>query len=253
MHPMSPSRRSTYRAPPTPVPALRHRDGLALLLPVPLHMYSGTVVVLCTKPLQPLIALLPPSAEPRVGLDEVTPTVHIGMERSTIARPVTLEMGAPEVNVKRIWLVLPFVMAACDRVTDTGPIVVPMSIGGNWSFSVNVSNAEVSVSCQIEGTMSVRQAAYGIANSAWGLAACTDHSETYTQEVDWDINEGSVYGTEVSFRDLQCIYMGSGSGSPRINQLSGNVACTGPQANALWSAFKNYTFVGTWQASRYGP
>jgi len=148
-----------------------------------------------------------------------------------------------EVTMKRFWLVLPLVATACGGNSSTGPSG-PMSIAGTWSFSVNVSNSGLSTSCTAQGQVTINQNSSQFNGTYSDASTCTGPGGTTSSNNAGNISGGQISGSQVSFSDDGgCNYTGTGSGSP-VNRLSGNVSCTYAISG------QNYTFSGTWQASK---
>ena len=133
-------------------------------------------------------------------------------------------------------------LVACGG-SSTGPSG-PMSLAGVWSLTVNVSNAALSTSCSAQGQASINQNGSQLGGTYSDAQTCTGPGGTASGNAAGSITGGQTSGSQVSFSDDGgCNYTGTGSGSP-ANRMGGNASCT------FASGGQNYTFAGTWQATR---
>ena len=137
------------------------------------------------------------------------------------------------------------VLTACGGGGDSGGPSTPVDIDGTWNYSVTVSNSTVQVSCNTTGTMVINQAGDQATGTYSGQGECNGPGgSTGQQPVAGNVSGGKINGNKVSFGDQEgCSYSGTASGTP-TNAMGGNASCVvGVQGT-------NYTFRGTWSASR---
>jgi hypothetical protein len=143
-------------------------------------------------------------------------------------------------------LVLPvllFTIAACGG-DSSGPSDAPLSLAGSWNLQANVSNSGLQVSCVLVGQVSIAQSGEqfnGQASNTQGQCTGPGGSEPFTG--DGPLSGGSINGSQVSYTDGICSYVGTASGSP-VNLIQGNVGCNFPIQGT------NVPMNGTWQLSR---
>ena len=123
-----------------------------------------------------------------------------------------------------------FAIAACGG-DSSGPSDSTVSIGGNWNLQANVSNSGLQVSCVLVGQVSITQ------------CQCTGPGGSAPFTGDGPLSGGSIDGSQVSYTDGICSYVGTVSGSP-VNLIQGNVSCNFPIQGT------NVPMNGTWQLSR---
>lgn len=134
------------------------------------------------------------------------------------------------------------VIAGCggDSTAPSGPV----SIGGIWSLSANISNQPLATSCQASGTITVNQSGTSFSGTTTGTTVCTGPGGTQTGSAAGTVSGGQISGSSISFiDDSGCNYQGTVSGNP-ANRVQGSVTCT------LAINGTAYQFTGTWQASR---
>jgi hypothetical protein len=135
------------------------------------------------------------------------------------------------------------VVAACggsDKATG------PTNISGAWQYSDGVSNGQLSVSCTSNAAVNISQnGATFTGTISSGSQNCTGPGGTFSSSLaGLTIGGGQINGSSVTFTDGGgCSYTGTISGNPS-NRISGNETCVVPFSGT------NYTFTGTWQATR---
>lgn len=133
------------------------------------------------------------------------------------------------------------VLVACGDDSGTEPAEVNLS--GTWTFSVSYSHAQMPISCQATGSVTILQQSGAVLT---GHGMQTGTCEALGIEVDIStpitIANGEVDGDDVSFTAAECVY--TGSLSRNRNELSGTAICTRTFAS------QTATLSGTWQASR---
>lgn len=126
---------------------------------------------------------------------------------------------------------------------STGP-AAPISIGGVWQFSDNISSTALGISCANTGPVSVAQTGANFSGSSNVHQVCTDGvGGVVTGDAVVAVTGGQISGSSVSFQTDGCQYTGHVSGSP-ANAMSGQESCTFAFGGT------NYLFTGPWQASR---
>ena len=136
-----------------------------------------------------------------------------------------------------------FAIAACGG-DSSGPSDSTVSIGGNWNLQANVSNSGLQVSCVLVGQVSITQSGEqfnGQASNTEGQCTGPGGSAPFTG--DGPLSGGSIDGSQVSYTDGICSYVGTVSGSP-VNLIQGNVSCNFPSQGTT------VPMNGTWQLSR---
>jgi hypothetical protein len=120
----------------------------------------------------------------------------------------------------------------------------PADIGGTWDYAGTISNNPVQVSCNFTGTITINQAGDQATGTYNVNESCNGPGGTVQQSGSGNVGGGEISGSHVSFKDDGgCTYSGQASGDP-TNNMSGSVSCViGIQGT-------NYTFAGTWNASR---
>jgi hypothetical protein len=141
-------------------------------------------------------------------------------------------------------IVLAALLTACGG-DSTGPGTSVLQLAGSWNYSDNISSSSAGMSCTSAGTVTVNQTGSNFSGSANATSGvCTD---SFGGSIDntgvSSITGGQVSGSQVSFQVPNCQFTGAVSGNPP-NSMSGTETCT------LAVSGTNYTFTGTWQASR---
>ncbi|HKP30177.1 MAG TPA: hypothetical protein VJU15_12275 [Gemmatimonadales bacterium] len=141
-------------------------------------------------------------------------------------------------------LLLLAVLVACGGDSSTEPDG-PLSIGGTWNFSDQITASSVGVSCSSAGTGTLTQSGStftGSVNVTVGI--CSDGLGNQVDNTGLSqVTGGQVNGNQVSFQMPFCQFTGTISGSP-ANQMGGTETCT------IAVSGQQVTFTGSWQASR---
>ena len=129
----------------------------------------------------------------------------------------------------------------CGGSDPTGPV---LDLSGDWSFTANISNAELSVSCSSTGSANLVHSASTFSGSLVFQRFCSGPDRSFEDSGTGRLVGGQVNGNEVSFHDdgeLGCSYTGTVSGS---NQMSGTTIC------AVAISGLTLTFTGPWKAGK---
>lgn len=143
------------------------------------------------------------------------------------------------------WLIgLALLVSACGGGSDATNPNQDAQIGGTWSFSHNISDRVVGISCTGSGQIVINQSGTQFTGNAnqRGLCTASDGSSVDASGQS-SIQGGQVNGMGVSFRGGNCAYTGTASGSP-INRLDGQETCQ------LDAGGQTLNLAGTWSAGR---
>jgi hypothetical protein len=127
---------------------------------------------------------------------------------------------------------------------SSGPDGETADIEGSWSWSADISNDEVEISCSAVGSALIEQSGEQFSGQ---ITNSTGTCNTPTGSVPFDLNGaivgGLIEGNAVSFEDNDCEYSGLASGDP-VDEVDGDVTC-------IFSVEgEDLEFTGTWQMSR---
>jgi hypothetical protein len=132
-------------------------------------------------------------------------------------------------------------LAACTDATGLGRVP---SVGGDWQLHTLTSNSELGVTCEADGTVSIVQRGTNFTGQV------TESSETCSGpggiaygSVDGAMLGGQIVGSELSYADESCDYVGTVSGTP-ANRVVGEMSCTVVLPSGT------YVLAGTWRLSR---
>jgi hypothetical protein len=119
-----------------------------------------------------------------------------------------------------------------------------VDVGGTWNFTGTVSNSSVQVSCNFAGTIVIDQAGNQATGTYTTTSTCNGPGGSVQQSGSGNVGGGKISGNKISFSDDGgCNYSGTASGDP-TNSMAGTTSCV------LGIQGTNYTFNGTWSASR---
>ena len=141
--------------------------------------------------------------------------------------------------VRRLLLVLSAFLVACSSDSNSPSA----NISGSWSFTDNISNSTLGVSCMSQGTAAYTQTGTQVSATATVHAVCTGPGGV-ADTTGTNTLAGDIDGDNVSFQDSSgCTLEGTVSGSPS-NRMSGTEHCT------VAISGQNYAFTGTWSSVR---
>ena len=141
---------------------------------------------------------------------------------------------------------LSLVAAAAALFAACGDSTGPVTLGGSWSFNDAISNSQLATSCSSNASINLTQNGNTFNGSvASGTSTCSSSGSSNSAAMDGALfTGGQIQGTSISFTDDSgCSYTGTVSGNP-VNRMSGDESCVVAVSGT------NYTFTGTWQASR---
>ena len=131
------------------------------------------------------------------------------------------------------------ILVAC----SDGPTEPEIDLSGTWQFSGSFSNAELAVSCNGSGTVTIAQSGNNLSGTAIQEGTCNGPGGVVDNSGAGSLTGGQLTGSTVTFQWDECSYTGVVSGSP-ANRMTGSTSCT------IALLGQNYLFTGQWQAGR---
>ena len=119
-------------------------------------------------------------------------------------------------------------------------------MAGTWTFIDAIANSELGRSCSSNGVVDFTQNGGTFTGTVKsGTNTCIVNSQSSTVSMAGVVlSNGQISGSSISFADnTGCTYTGTVTGNP-TDQMSGDETCI------VTVSGTNYTFSGTWQASR---
>ncbi|MGQ0767268.1 MAG: hypothetical protein ACT4OZ_16590 [Gemmatimonadota bacterium] len=139
-----------------------------------------------------------------------------------------------------LFLVAGTISAAACGGESTGPAV--LAIDGRWTFNETFADTPNRISCTNTASITITQTGDRFTGTNVQTGTCTDPMGTFDNSGTFQLREGRVAGTTITWRDDSdpaCNYTGAITGSPP-DRMSGTLRCAGSGLN----------LIGTWQAMR---
>lgn len=131
---------------------------------------------------------------------------------------------------------------ACDD-DSSGPDET-VDIEGSWSWTAEVLNAELSLTCEGSGDAVIEQSGSQFSGQITNsTGSCTGPGGEQAFDFNGAIVGGTIDGDNVEFSDDFCDYSGVATGDP-IDDVDGDVTCLFP------SGAGNIEMTGTWAMNR---
>ena len=132
-------------------------------------------------------------------------------------------------------------LSACGDATGVGRVP---SIDGEWQLNTLSSIAELSVTCEAAGLVSIDQIGQNFTGHVTESSeTCSGPGGTAIGDVDGALLGGQISGSTLSYSDGSCEYTGTVSGTP-ANRVVGEMSCTVVLPSGT------YLLDGTWRLSR---
>jgi hypothetical protein len=142
---------------------------------------------------------------------------------------------------------LPFLLLVTYGCGGDGPSdPSSLQIAGQWTFTETYTDIPLQTTCNNQAAVTFTQTGSTFTGSAVQTGTCTDPTGTFPNSGTFQLSNGIINGTTVSWRDdgtPVCNYTGTLSGTPP-NQASGTVRCNGVAGGITFDA------NGTWQMTR---
>jgi hypothetical protein len=137
--------------------------------------------------------------------------------------------GAAAWSARGLWLLALGASVGCGGSDGPSEPVAVAQIGGAWNFSETFSESRLGLMCTNRATVTIAQSGATFSASAAQTGTCSDASGTYDNSGTFQLIEGKIDQTSVSWRDDGspiCRYSGNMSGTPP-SRMAGSVRCAG--------------------------